>query len=554
MSHNASGDSAGGRLFASEALIGHAVATGNAELFARAVDSVAEDLQDPGVSPWALGMWSVAFGAASSRYFPYSRRGFRYASPEEALRAAIEIGEREALRGVEFGGLYHLQLLMKLRNDFSQFNTFVTRLAEIADSRYTTQTAVVADCHAAMHTRQGNFGEAYRDCERFMAAIEAANEPIIERWPHYITQYQVLLADRRPKKAVELLTEFLPRVDGGAHRRTLLCVRAAVALEAKWEGDPGYDHHLRDFLADLRDANWPAILLNVPDLLAGLLGDALERDIEAEFCRSVIQERHLLAPVQAPARWPWQLKVHLLGGFRLERNGEPVDLGAKPPTRALDILRVLAVAKDHACSLETLQDWLWPDLDGDRAKAACEQALHRLRKLLGKADLIVQREGKLRLAADKVWVDLADWEARLKYEGGAKTEEAIFRLEGLFLDFPGPPLFHGRTTGWSLPVAERVRGELIDLAIRIGSRCDAAGDAGRARAIYLQALDFYPDSARIYQALIHERLARDDAAGAVEHYSRYERMLRAMGDTAPSPAIRALVQPFLKSAHSNFRA
>ena len=58
----------------------------------------------PDASPWALGLWLVAFGAISARYFAYARRGFPYASPEEALRAAIAIGERESLRGVEFGG------------------------------------------------------------------------------------------------------------------------------------------------------------------------------------------------------------------------------------------------------------------------------------------------------------------------------------------------------------------------------------------------------------------------------------------------------------------
>ena len=57
------------------------------------------------------------------------------------------------MRGVEFGALYHLQLLMKMRNDFSEFATLIARLAEIADSRYTTQVAVAADCQAALHTR-----------------------------------------------------------------------------------------------------------------------------------------------------------------------------------------------------------------------------------------------------------------------------------------------------------------------------------------------------------------------------------------------------------------
>src|SRR5262249_61508452 len=85
---------------------------------------------------------------------------------------------------------------------------------------YTTQVAVVADCQAAMHTLQGNLPSAYRACERFMAAIEAANEPPLERWPHFITRFQVLLADRRPAEAAEFLNDLLPLFDGGIRQRT----------------------------------------------------------------------------------------------------------------------------------------------------------------------------------------------------------------------------------------------------------------------------------------------------------------------------------------------
>ncbi|WP_292609167.1 hypothetical protein, partial [Mesorhizobium sp.] len=86
------------------------VSTMRADLFTKAVDSIVEDLSDKEVLPWVLGMWLVEFGAKSGRYFPYKRRGFPYPSAEAALREAIAIGERESLRGVEFGGLYHLQM------------------------------------------------------------------------------------------------------------------------------------------------------------------------------------------------------------------------------------------------------------------------------------------------------------------------------------------------------------------------------------------------------------------------------------------------------------
>ena len=93
----------------------------------------------------------------TSRYFTYAKRGFPYSSSEDALRAAVAVGEREGLRGVEFGALYHLQLLMKLRNEWSEFATLIARIAEISDSRYTTQVAI-------------------EDYERYLRVIQSTRE------------------------------------------------------------------------------------------------------------------------------------------------------------------------------------------------------------------------------------------------------------------------------------------------------------------------------------------------------------------------------------------
>lgn len=489
------------RLHASGALIEHAVMTGRADIFGRAVDHVLGDIANPDVLPWNLGLWLVAFGAASGRYFRYGRRGFRYATAEEALRAAIAIGEREALKGVEFGALYHLQLQMKLRNDFSEFSRLVTRLAEIADSRSTTQVAVVADCGAALHTLQGNFAAAYRDCDRFMAAIEEGDEPLVERLPHYITKFQVLVANRRPQDAIELLGELLPRLQGGSQLRTRLCIIAAEALGAKWCGDPAYEEHLRSLLAELSTAEWRAILLNLPDLLSDLLADAIDREIETEFCYSLIRERQLAPPAHRPANWCWRLKVRVLGGFRIDLDGTEIELGPKPPTRALDILRILALSKDHLCSIETLQDWLWPDLDGGQANAAFEQALHRLRKLLGRSDLVTLRERKLRLAPEAAWVDLDEWEKLARQALASGETIAETSIDQVFAGFPGPLLFGQAEPAWSITAAERVRDRYVDLAIRIGRQQEERDDALKARAAYLQALDHYPQSDRLRHAL-----------------------------------------------------
>ncbi len=539
------GDSTTLRLLASEALIEHAGTGGRQDLFERAVDGVAGDVRDGRASPWALGLWLVAFGAISARYFPYARRGFPYASAEDALRAAIAIGERESLRGVEFGGLYHLQLLMKSRNDVNGFAALVGRLAEIADSRYTTQVAVVADCQAALHTLRQDFVEARAACDRFMAAIEAANEPPLERWPHFITKFQVLLGEGRTAEAVGFLTELLPLFTGGLRQRTETCVTIAHTWAAKSAGAPDYPEMLRGCLREMRRANWPMILLNLPDLLAELCADGIELEIEPDFCRSLIARRSLRPPAARPPRWPWALRVHVLGDFGLDRDGVPLDLGPKPSTRSLDIVRVLAVVKDHSCALQQLYDWLWPDLDGDQARAACEQALHRLRKLLGRADLVVQREGKVRFAVTHVWVDLDRWESTAARElRRAAPDEAA--LERAIDEFPGPLLRSEPGAPWLQPAAERVRRSFVDVALRLGTRLEQRGEPARACDVYLRALDAYPTSERCYEALLRARLAAGDTAGALEDYARCERILASTLHTRPGPAIRALVAPLLR--------
>lgn len=536
------GDTATRRLFASEALIEHAGTTGRRELFELAVDSVAADLRAPNASAWARGLWLVAFGAISARYFAYTRRGFPYATAEDALRAAIDIGQRESLRGVEFGALYHLQLQMKSRNAFTEFAALIRRLAEIADSRYTTQVAVVADCEAALHTIRRDFAEAHAACDRFMAAIEAANEPPLERWPHFITKFQVLLAEGNADLAADFLTDLLPLYRGALRQRTETCVLMARACKAKWTQDASYLQRLRDSLTELRAANWPAILLNVPDLLAELCADALDLDIEPELCRSLIARRALAPPDRRPRRWPWPLRVHVLGGFSLDRDGTRVDLGPKPPSRSLDIVRVLAVARDHTCSSQQIYDWLWPDADGDQAKSACEQALHRLRRLLGTHDVIVQREGRLRLAPDKVWIDLDDWETRLAGALSKDPPAAEVDMERAVAEFPGPLHATEPMAPWSMAAAERVRKSYIEVVMRLGHRLEERGEIQKAADVHLRALDVYPTSERCWEGLLRARLTTGDAAGALDEYHRCERMLASVGRT-PSASIRALVVP-----------
>jgi LuxR family transcriptional regulator, maltose regulon positive regulatory protein len=536
------------RVIASRTLIEHAGATGRAEIFERSVDSVLEDLEDRELAPWALGIWLVAFGSVTSRCFSYTRRSFRHASPEDALRAALAIGKRESLRGVEFGALYRLQLLLKMRNDWAEFGSVITRIAQITDSRHTTQVAATADCEAAWHTVHGRARLAQHACERLTAAVEAATTPPACRWTHLVTQFEVLLASGETGAAAEFLAGQEHHFAGALLERMQLCVLAARALDAKARDSARYGQLLRQLLQRLRIASWHALLINLPAPLAQLCADSLSAGIEPDHCRRLIARRRLTAPPSRPAEWPWPLRIHVLGSFRLELDGQDIDFGSKTPTRSLDILRALAVARDRACALEQLYDWLWPEADGGRAKAACEQALHRLRKLLGPQEFIVQREGRLRLSS-AVWIDFDDWERQLvtALRAGQTAAEAHEPLQRAFHAFAGPLVALERPAPVFAASAERIRGKFIDLAERCARSFERLGDLAGARATYLRAIDLYPTSVRCYEGLIRNRLARQDGAGALEDYARYVRIVRTSQEMASSATIRALVQPLMSS-------
>jgi DNA-binding SARP family transcriptional activator len=105
------------------------------------------------------------------------------------------------------------------------------------------------------------------------------------------------------------------------------------------------------------------------------------------------------------------IKVRVLGDFRIERDGAVVELGAKAPTRALDILRMLAVSKDHACSLESA-DALWPDLDAT-SEGGVREGVASAAQIVGRRrpDCAAKAGcGSLPTGL----IDLADWEARLQ--------------------------------------------------------------------------------------------------------------------------------------------
>ena len=176
---------------------------------------------------------------------------------------------------------------------------------------------------------------------------------------------------------------------------------------------------------------------------------------------------------------------------RLERDGVAWNSAPKPPTRALDILRALAISKDHACALETLQDRLWPDArwrpGQGRLRAGAAPACASCSARPNSSCL---REGKLQLAADKAWVDLDDWERRLKEILGAGEKAAEADMQSALAGFAGPRSFGRASQPGPLPLPIGCATAMSNCRSAPASAARRKTTGARARATYLQGARF----------------------------------------------------------------
>lgn len=155
------------------------------------------------------------------------------------------------------------------------------------------------------------------------------------------------------------------------------------------------------------------LLRVVKDLLPRLTALALRHGIEPAIARDLIERHQLKAPPDADESWPWPVRVTLLGGYALSVDGAAPRPSRKESRRLMELLRLLAAHAAMPIALDRVEDLLWPDAEGDAARNALENALHRLRKALGGEDRVLLRNGTLLLNPERCWVDVKSLERLL---------------------------------------------------------------------------------------------------------------------------------------------
>ena len=221
-------------------------------------------------------------------------------------------------------------------------------------------------------------------------------------------------------------------------------------------------------------------------VLAKLCTKALGWNIETEYVQSIIRQ-YQLVPTDSNSsldHWPWAVRVKTLGQFSIEINGHPLASSRKVPRRSLLFLKALIALGGQDVPETSISDALWPEADGDMAHQAFATTLHRVRKLLGRDDLIQQQEKKLTLNPYWCWVDawafnnLVTQAIEAKHNGERDLqvqllEQAIDLYKGQFLatdiDEPWSETLRDRLRTTYIRVVE----DLADILIHQGQKDNA---------------------------------------------------------------------------------
>jgi DNA-binding SARP family transcriptional activator len=267
----------------------------------------------------------------------------------------------------------------------------------------------------------------------------------------------------------------------------------------------------------------------------------------------MIQVRGFCPPAEDPPEcWPWPIRLRLLGPWSVEIHGVRWTPAHKTPRKPLELLKYLAAGGEAAfegIAIDRIIEALWPDPEADDPRSSFDIALHRLRKLLTVENAIVAGDGRLRLSAEKVWTDVAEWErAARRIRAGGISAEVAGRMRDLYRGAP----FQEESAAWALSRREQLQARFIESVIEAGAALEGAGLYGQARLLYARAAEHESIVEPLYRGMMRCCLAAEEFAEGLRAYRRCREMLSMVLSVAPSSETEVLRNALL--AASSFKA
>ncbi len=371
-----------------------------------------------------------------------------------------------------------------------------------------------------------------------------------ERWMGVTVMQEghVLMASAAYREALPFF-ERAGRAASGSQAQFCWCLaHLARALAALADDDvSGGRSELAAGLALARELHWLHFFRAGPQVAAAVCAAALEAGIEPAFVREVITERGLQAVRPELETWPWPIRVRALGGLKISLDGKALALRGKVARKPLDLLLFIVASSGSDVSTNSAAFALWRELDGDKARAALNIALHRLRKLLGDDEAVQLELGRLSLNPKRVWVDCLAFEQLVDgvsaADPGALPAAARAAAERALALYTGGFMNDTQDEAWQLVYRSRLASKFKRIVSLLAHAALARGDNRGARAVLERGLELDPLAEDLARELMRELIDSGEQAAALAVFQRCRDAIASSLGVQPSAATLALVAP-----------
>jgi DNA-binding SARP family transcriptional activator len=243
------------------------------------------------------------------------------------------------------------------------------------------------------------------------------------------------------------------------------------------------------------------------------------------------------------------VRIHLLGGFRVEREGETVPDNVWQRRSGKMLAKMLAAAPEHRLHREVVMDRLWPDADPAAAGNSLHQALLAVRRVLDAARTPAKKESCLRLvgemivlAPESVAVDVDEFE-RLA-QRGLRTRQ-VEELTAAAADYSGELLPEDRFEEWAEERREQLGQLYVQVLTALAETLERRGASFAAIDRAQQALAIDPTREDLHRLLMRLHAVSGQRHQALRQYRDCRQMLADELDVEPEDETEALYQDIL---------
>ena len=232
------------------------------------------------------------------------------------------------------------------------------------------------------------------------------------------------------------------------------------------------------------------------------------------------------------------VEFRMLGALDLRRMTGDAFQAVRLQPKRLALLAYLSLAAPSGfCRRDTLLALFWPESDEEHARNALNQAVHEIRRALGKEVLLSHGAEGLGLSSEVFWCDAVAFEQAL--ERGAYAD-ALDLYRGRLLDgvHVGEALDFEH---WLETERERILRRACEAANRLAEQEESQGNTVGAARWLRRLLDLEPDHETALRRLLTLLDQAGDRAGALRAYQTVARRLQQELDLAPSQETQTLV-------------